>query len=225
MSKRERPGATAATARSRASRTAAWTSRARVLAGPTETVRVKSTQYESWTPPKSSTTRSPSTNVRSPGRACGSAALGPLATIVSNAERSNPASLIRQSMANATSRSVWPGRTEVTTPAATRDSRRAASRGERRSRSRPADARPLDNPPRSRPAWAPARSGPQASPSARCIARRSGANASNPPAATRRAEQRGQCHVTTRRPSPARGPGIRRPCRAWRQSSSCSGSR
>src|SRR3954447_4999737 len=47
MSNLDRPGATAAIARSRASRTAAWTSRARALARPADTVRVKSTQYES----------------------------------------------------------------------------------------------------------------------------------------------------------------------------------
>ncbi len=115
-------------ARSWASSTAAWTWRARALGVPIETVRVRSTQYESYTPPKSSTTRSPSVNVRPPGRACGKAALGPLATIVSKAGRSNPAWWMRQSIASATSRSVRPRRTSSKTPLATADSRRAASR-------------------------------------------------------------------------------------------------
>ena len=57
----------------RGSRLHLYTSRARESALPTDTVRVKSTQYESYTPPKSSTTRSPSANFRSSGRAWGSA--------------------------------------------------------------------------------------------------------------------------------------------------------
>ena len=44
---------------------------------PTAAIRVRSTQYPSNTPPKSSTTRSPLSSRRSVGRACGNALFGP----------------------------------------------------------------------------------------------------------------------------------------------------
>ncbi len=44
---------------------------------PTDTVRVKSQQYPSKTPPKSSTTRSPAASRRSPARWCGRRRIGP----------------------------------------------------------------------------------------------------------------------------------------------------
>ena len=65
------------------------------------TVRVKSTQYPPCTPPKSSTTRSPSASTVRVGRACGSALFGPDATIVSKAGFSNPARFSRQSISAA----------------------------------------------------------------------------------------------------------------------------
>ena len=86
---------------------------------PTETVRVRSEQYPSKTPPKSSTTRSPSTNLRSPARWCGSAELGPEATMVSNAGRSYPAARSAASMTPATSLSVDAGRTAANAASAT----------------------------------------------------------------------------------------------------------
>ena len=109
MSNRDRPGATAAIARSCASRTASYTSRARVAGRsdrtPSGSGRRSMSRRRRRSPARRGRLRS---IVRSPGRACGSAAFGPLATIVSNAGRSNPAWRIRQSMASATSRSRQP---------------------------------------------------------------------------------------------------------------------
>ena len=76
------------------------------------TVRVMSEQYPSTTAPKSNTTRSPSAIVRSVGRACGSAPLGPEATIVSNEFPDAPCLRIAVSRASANSASLGRSRSD-----------------------------------------------------------------------------------------------------------------
>ena len=75
---------------------------------PTQTVRVMSEQYPSKRAPKSSTTGSPGRITRGPGRWWGLAALGPLATMVSNDGPLAPSRRISKSRARPKASSVRP---------------------------------------------------------------------------------------------------------------------